>query len=92
MSGIRFDYHSEFKWNYSPKIGFLIKPGDKYRIRGSLSSGFRAPDFIELYLDLDHSGLTSQPYIAFGNPNLTPETSTSFNLGFEYHASSPDYF
>jgi outer membrane receptor for ferrienterochelin and colicins len=90
--GIRLDYHSEFKWNYSPKIGFLIKPGDKFRLRGSLSSGFRAPDFVELYLDLDHSGLTSQPYIAFGNANLIPETSISLNLGLEYHVSAQTVF
>jgi outer membrane receptor for ferrienterochelin and colicins len=90
--GIRLDYHSEFKWNYSPKVGLLIKPGERFRIRGSLSNGFRAPNFVELYLDLDHSGLTSQPYIAFGNPNLTPETSLSLNIGLEYHASTQTIF
>jgi len=91
-AGLRVDYHSEFNWNYSPKIGFLIKPDDKFRLRGSLSNGFRAPDFIELYLDLDHSGLTSQPYIAYGNPNLIPETSISINLGLEYHVSAQTVF
>jgi outer membrane receptor for ferrienterochelin and colicins len=85
--GIRSDYHSEFQWHFSPKIGFLLKPTENFRIRGSLGSGFRAPNFIELYLDLDHSGLTSQPYIAFGNPGLQPETSRSLNFGLEYHFS-----
>jgi outer membrane receptor for ferrienterochelin and colicins len=83
--GLRVDYHSEFQWHLSPKVGFLLKPTDDFRIRGSFGNGFRAPNFIELYLDLDHSGLTSQPYIAFGNPDLQPETSRSMNLGLEYH-------
>ncbi len=90
--GLRIDYHSEFNWNYSPKIGFLIKPGEDFRIRGSFSSGFRAPNFIELFLELDHSGLTSQPYVAYGNPDLQPETSISLNLGLEYHLSSQTIF
>jgi outer membrane receptor for ferrienterochelin and colicins len=83
--GIRGDYHSEFQWHLSPKLGFLLKPTENLRIRGSYGTGFRAPNFIELYLDLDHSGLTSQPYVALGNPNLQPETSRSLNFGLEYH-------
>lgn len=83
--GARADYHSEFGLYFSPKFGVLYKPTENLRLRGSYSNGFRAPDFIELYLVLDHSGLTSQPYIAYGNPDLKPETSTSVNLGAEYH-------
>lgn len=90
--GIRADYHSEFKWHLSPKIGFLYKPFDSIRIRGSYGSGFRAPNFVELYLDLDHSGLTSQPYIAYGNPELQPESSKSLNVGLEYHVSTQTIF
>ena len=85
--GIRADYHSEFGSNFSPKFGVLYKPGDNWRFRASYAQGFRAPDFIELYLVLDHSGLTSQPYVAYGNPDLKPETSTSINVGAEYHFS-----
>ena len=90
--GIRADYHSEFRWHISPKIGFLYKPTDAFRIRGSYGSGFRAPNFIELYLDLDHSGLTSQPYLAYGNPQLQPESSRSLNFGLEYHVSLQTIF
>jgi outer membrane receptor for ferrienterochelin and colicins len=90
--GIRADYHSEFRWNISPKIGFLFKPSDAFRIRGSYGNGFRAPNFVELYLDLDHSGLTSQPYIAYGNPELQPESSISLNVGFEYHVNPQTIF
>ena len=90
--GARADYHSEFGFNFSPKFGVLYKPNDYLRFRGSFSKGFRAPDFIELYLVLDHSGLTSQPYIAIGNPALKPETSTSVNLGTEYHFNTGTVF
>lgn len=85
--GARADYHSEFDFNFSPKVGLLYKPSESWRFRASYSRGFRAPDFIELYLVLDHSTLTSQPYIANGNPGLKPETSSSYNLGAEYHFS-----
>jgi outer membrane receptor for ferrienterochelin and colicins len=86
--GLRGDYHSEFQWHVSPKIGFLLKPTENFRVRGSYGNGFRAPNFIELYLDLDHSGLSSQPYVAYGNPSLQPETSRSLNFGLEYHFSA----
>ncbi len=86
--GVRADYHSEFGYNFSPKLGVLYKPGENWRFRASYSRGFRAPDFIELYLVLDHSGLTSQPYVAYGNPGLKPETSNSINIGAEYHFNS----
>jgi outer membrane receptor for ferrienterochelin and colicins len=86
--GVRADYHSQFDLHWSPKFGLLYKPNDKWRIRASFSKGFRAPDFIEMFLVLDHSGLTSQPYVAYGNSNLKPENSTSINFGSEYHFSS----
>jgi outer membrane receptor for ferrienterochelin and colicins len=86
--GFRADYHSQFDWNVSPKFGLLYKPTEKWRVRASYSFGFRAPDFIEMFLVLDHSGLSSQPYIAFGNPELKPESSRSLNLGSEYHFST----
>ncbi len=90
--GLRADYHSEFDWHFSPKVGFLFKPDEKLRVRGSYSYGFRAPNFIELYLELDHTGLSSQPYVAYGNPGLQPETSNSLNLGLEYHFSEQTVF
>jgi len=86
--GIRADYHSQFDLHWSPKIGLLYKPTEKLRFRASFSKGFRAPDFVEMFLVLDHSGLTSQPYVAYGNQSLKPETSTSVNFGTEYHFSN----
>jgi outer membrane receptor for ferrienterochelin and colicins len=85
--GARADYHSQFDFYLSPKIGMLYKPTENWRFRASYSMGFRAPDFVEMFLVLDHSSLTSQSYVALGNPGLRPETSKSINVGTEYHFS-----
>ena len=67
--GIRVDYHSEFGFHYSPRItGALFFGNTKFK--ASIGSGFRAPRPFELYT-------------FWGNRNLKPEVSKSWEVGVE---------
>jgi vitamin B12 transporter len=68
-AGIRLDSHNEFGVHYSPRItgAFLIK---NTKLKASWGSGFRAPRPNELYS-------------FWGNKDLKPEVSTSWEIGIE---------
>lgn len=50
-TGFRFDNHSEYSSQLSPKFSALFKPNDVIHIRGSFGGGFKAPDFRQLFLN-----------------------------------------
>lgn len=50
-TGFRFDDHSEYSSQLSPKFSALYKPNDVIHIRGSFGGGFKAPDFRQLFLN-----------------------------------------
>jgi len=49
--GFRFDSHSEYDSQLSPKFSTLYKINDKVQLRGSFGGGFKAPDFRQLFLN-----------------------------------------
>ncbi|NAS11231.1 TonB-dependent receptor plug domain-containing protein [Poritiphilus flavus] len=51
IAGARFDNHSEYNSQLSPKISAKYDLGKYFSIKGSVGSGFKAPDFRQLYLD-----------------------------------------
>lgn len=50
--GARFDSHSEYNSQFSPKAAFRYRITDKLAVKGSIGYGFKAPDFRQLYFDL----------------------------------------
>ncbi|GAB1856516.1 TonB-dependent receptor [Flavobacteriaceae bacterium MHTCC 0001] len=53
--GARFDSHSEYESQFSPKAAIRYKLNDKIAVKGSVGYGFKAPDFRQLYLDFTNS-------------------------------------
>lgn len=47
----RLDAPSDYDARLSPKIAALIRPADSWRLRVSVGSGYKAPDFRQLYLN-----------------------------------------
>ncbi len=70
---VRFDDISDMGNRTSPKIGlrWFITPA--FSIKANAGGAFRSPSFNELYMNMG--------YIT-GNPDLKPETSRSYDLGF----------
>lgn len=50
-TGFRFDAHSEYASQLSPKFSALYRPSKLIHIRGSFGGGFKAPDFRQLFLN-----------------------------------------
>ncbi|WP_066850158.1 TonB-dependent receptor plug domain-containing protein [Croceicoccus marinus] len=97
----RYEEYSDFGSTTNPKIGVTWRPFDALSLRGSYGTSFRAPTFTEvseiaggagLYYDRDQPGpdgtLINGIGIAGGNPDLQPETATTWSLGAEFEAGS----
>jgi vitamin B12 transporter len=78
--GGRLDEHSQFgSFNTHRLTGAYLIPGTETKLRASYGTGFRVPSLDELF--------GAYPAIAayreYGNPNLEPETSKSWDVGID---------
>ncbi|WNW02558.1 TonB-dependent receptor [Tenacibaculum sp. HL-MS23] len=87
------DFGSTFVWKISSRYKFA---DDKYTIRGSVSTGFRAPTLHQIYTEkaqysfADDGGIEINGLVnnvsptakALGIPKLRPEESTNVTVGF----------
>lgn len=80
MAALRYDEVEDQDNAVSPKLSLLAKMTDRARIRASVGRGYHAPTLQELYEEgYGHGGTAYR----FGNPDLDPEYSTTYTLGFE---------
>lgn len=71
-AGVRYDHHSDFGGAWSPRANVAWLSGNGlWKLRASGGGAFRAPTVGELF------------YPFFGNPDLKPERSASWELGAE---------
>ncbi|HVE07105.1 MAG TPA: TonB-dependent receptor [Paraburkholderia sp.] len=97
----RYDHYSDFGGAFSPNFALRFQPVQALTAYASYSRGFRAPTLIEnsQTVTVQHQNLTDPndpsgtPTKHFtteqvnGNPNLQPEHTKNYNIGFEL---SPD--
>lgn len=74
-ASLRYDDNENFGGHSTFSFGVAHELGDDQLIRASFGQGFRAPNFNELY----SPGFGGQYQ---GNPNLDPETSKNWELGY----------
>ncbi len=111
---VRADEYSDFGSTVNPKLSLRFQPLPNLMLRGSASTGFRAPSFGQLYTAAtdpsgtlptitsardDPAAVCSGPgalvgaardgvcgvrfeYLTGGNPNLKPEESKQWSVGF----------
>ncbi len=53
--GLRFDGHSEYSSQISPKISSRYRPAEWIQFRASAGRGFKAPEFRQLFLDFTNA-------------------------------------
>nr|WP_315200845.1 TonB-dependent receptor [uncultured Flavobacterium sp.] len=51
LVGFRYDNHSEYASQFSPKLALNYKISDNFSLKGSVGYGYKAPDFRQLYFD-----------------------------------------
>lgn len=57
IAGARFDNHSEYNNQLSPKLALRYELTDDIALKGSIGYGFKAPDFRQLYFDFTNSAV-----------------------------------
>lgn len=53
--GARYDNHSDYQSQFSPKFAANYKITEKIAVKGSVGYGFKAPDFRQLYFDFTNA-------------------------------------
>jgi vitamin B12 transporter len=76
VAGIRYDRHSQFGSATDPRASLVWDLDPRDALRVSYGQAFRAPSIADLY------------YPFFGNPDLKPERSKSYEIGFQRKAGA----
>ena len=80
VAGLRWDDHSEFGSEWSPRVAASFIINQYLRLKGSYGHGFRAPIPYELYVT-SYKRRGKDVYQA--NNDLQPETSQSYEFGVQ---------
>jgi outer membrane receptor for ferrienterochelin and colicins len=84
LLGVRGEFHSDFDARALPQVGLLFRPYEGLKLRASWGQNYRTPSLRDLYQPpVDNGG-----YFLEGNPDLDPESSQSWRLGFEWNPRS----
>ena len=80
-AGVLANYNSSLHTgvSYYPGVDISYLLGEHVRVYGNWNKALRMPTFTDLY----YEGKTNK-----GNPDLTPEKSEAFELGFKYHSKA----
>src|SRR5688572_1187485 len=94
---VRFENYSDFGFVSTSKLATRVKLADNFNVRGSVSSGFRAPSLAQIHFSNTLTSFsggqlvqsliapnTSTVARAAGIPELKEETSVNGSLGFSW--------
>lgn len=76
------------KGQFSKRLAFLWHPTEENTLFANYSEGFRAPSFSAVNVGFSNP---AHGYTSRSNPNLKPETSKSFELGWHYLDDSKSF-
>ena len=83
IAGVRYDYHELAGGRFTPKVALMYSVG-AFNIRGTYSTGYRAPGLDELYYYLVKPGGRT---ITQGNKDLKAEHSNYYSINLEYNTN-----
>jgi outer membrane cobalamin receptor len=74
--GLRNDHNSDYGDEWSPRAGLAAALDKQTEVFGSVNRAHRAPALSDRFVRTEYNG-----YLFEGNPDLQPETLTSYELG-----------
>ena len=96
-AALRFEDYSDFGNTFNFKLASRVKASDSFSIRGSISTGFRAPSLAQLYYNLIFNNIVAGASVpsllsannstvtkAFGIGQLKEEKAVNASIGFTY--------
>ena len=96
-AAIRFENYSDFGNTFNGKLASRLKLSDDFSIRGSVSTGFRAPSLAQLYYNLIFNNIVAGESVpsllsannstvtkAFGIGQLNEEKAVNASIGFTF--------
>ncbi len=81
VPGVRVSWNEQWGTHTTPRIAARWQAADRLTVRLSAGTGYRAPDFKELYMFFQNE---SANYSVRGNPDLRPEHSRNATAGAEW--------
>ncbi|NEW77861.1 MAG: TonB-dependent receptor [Gelidibacter sp.] len=96
-TALRYENYSDFGSTFNYKLASRFKVGENLSLRGSLSTGFRAPSLAQLYYNLIFTNIVNGQSLTsllsannstvtkgFGINQLTEEKALNGSIGFTY--------
>lgn len=97
-AAVRFENYSDFGETFNYKLASRYKVSNNFMLRGSISSGFRAPSLAQVHYNLLFNNIvagasvrtllaanTSEVTKAFGIDELKEETAVNGSIGFTFN-------
>jgi outer membrane receptor for ferrienterochelin and colicins len=82
--GLRYDNNESYSGHWSPRLYAVWSFSERWTLKGGVGQGFRSP-FLEQLTD-GVIGFGDQGTVPlYGNPSLSPETSTNFEAALAYN-------
>ncbi|WP_345192056.1 TonB-dependent receptor [Algibacter agarivorans] len=96
-AAVRYENYSDFGSTFNGKLASRLKISDDFSLRGSISTGFRAPSLAQLYYNLIFNNIVAGASVpsllsannstvtkAFGIGQLKEEKAFNASIGFTY--------
>lgn len=97
-AALRFENYSDFGTTLNGKLALRYKLSENFNLRGSVSSGFRAPSLAQIYYNLIFNNIVAGASVptllsannstvtrAFGINQLNEEKANNISLGFTFN-------
>lgn len=83
VPSIRWDHHEDFGSEWSPRAGLTYLMDDHNRFKVNYGFAYRAPSLFERYGDMEETPVLYMTVIVYGNEDLRPEKTRTFDAGYE---------
>lgn len=87
--GGRYEEHSGFGGHFSPRAYLVWNASNELTLKGGVSTGYKAPSAKALYDGIISVGNQGASF-GIGSPDLKPEESTNYEIGFNYNNGNLD--